>query len=174
MKRILIALDYDPTAQKVAETGELLCNLAGDLVTLLHVIDSPSYYISAEYNPIMGFSGYINPELPAVPGFDQIIGGTEKYLQKTRAHLGHPEMKTLVKEGNPGEIILATAGEMKADVIIMGSHSRRSRERIPMGNTATYVSQHTRIPVLIVPTGKAGFNDDALNKEEQGFSSKTG
>ena len=50
MKRILIALDYDPTAQKVAETGELLCNLAGDLVTLLHVIDSPAYYISAEYN----------------------------------------------------------------------------------------------------------------------------
>lgn len=164
-------MDYDPTAQKVAETGVSLCNEAGDLVTLLHVVDSPAFYISAEYNPIMGFSGYMNPELPGVPGFDQIIGGTEKYLQKTRAHLGHPEMKTLVKEGDPGEIILSTAEEMKADLIILGSHSRRWLEKIPMGSIATHVSQHTRIPVLIVPTRKTDRSSGDREKEKQGLSS---
>lgn len=164
MKKILIALDYDPTAQKVAETGVSLCNEAGDLVTLLHVIDSPAYYVSEEYIPIMGFSGYMNPEQPGVPGLDQILGGTEKYLQKTRAHLGHPEMRTLVKEGDPGKIIVLTAAEMKADLIILGSHSRRWLEMIPMGRVTTYVLHHTHIPVLIVPTGKEGMNNDLQDK----------
>ncbi len=161
MKKILIALDYDPSAQKVAETGVSLCSESGDVGTLLHVIDSPAYYVSEGYNPIMGFTGYMNPEQTGPLELDQILGGTEKYLQKTRQHLGHPEMRTLVKEGDPGKIIISTAEEMKVDLIIMGSHSRRWLEMIPLGSITTYVLHHTRIPVLIVPTGKEGQQTDS-------------
>ena len=42
MKKILIALDYDPTAQKVAELGFLLSVNKDDYITLLHVIADPS------------------------------------------------------------------------------------------------------------------------------------
>ena len=38
MKKVLIALDYDPTAQKVAETGFSLAKTMGAEVILLHVI----------------------------------------------------------------------------------------------------------------------------------------
>ena len=57
MKKVLIALDYDPTAQKVAETGNLLAGSMNAEVILLHVISDPVYYSSMDYSPIMGFSG---------------------------------------------------------------------------------------------------------------------
>jgi nucleotide-binding universal stress UspA family protein len=63
MKKVLIALDYDPTAQKVAETGYSLCEGLGDEIILLHVIESPSYYASTAYDPVMGFGGYMNIDL---------------------------------------------------------------------------------------------------------------
>ena len=57
MKKVLIALDYNPTAQKVAETGFSMAKAMNAEVTLLHVISDLVYYSSAEYSPIMGFTG---------------------------------------------------------------------------------------------------------------------
>lgn len=62
MKKILIALDYDPTAQAIAEKGFMLAKAMGAEVTLLHVIADPVYYSSVNYSPIMGFSGYMDME----------------------------------------------------------------------------------------------------------------
>jgi nucleotide-binding universal stress UspA family protein len=47
LKKVLIALDYDPTAQKVAETGYSLAKTMGAEVILLHVISDPVYYSSS-------------------------------------------------------------------------------------------------------------------------------
>jgi nucleotide-binding universal stress UspA family protein len=47
LKKVLIALDYDPTAQKVAETGYSLAKAMGAEVILLHAISDPVYYSSS-------------------------------------------------------------------------------------------------------------------------------
>ena len=60
MKKVLIAVDYDPTAQKVAETGFDLAKSMGAEIILLHVITEPIYYSSQDYSPILGFSGYMD------------------------------------------------------------------------------------------------------------------
>jgi nucleotide-binding universal stress UspA family protein len=59
MKKVLIALDYDPTAQKVAEAGFSLAKSMNAEIILLHVISEPVYYSSMEYSPVMGFTGYM-------------------------------------------------------------------------------------------------------------------
>ena len=59
MNRVLIALDYNPTAQKVAELGFSMAKAMNAEVILLHVITDPQFYSSAGYSPIMGFAGYI-------------------------------------------------------------------------------------------------------------------
>jgi hypothetical protein len=41
IKKVLIALDYDPTAQKVAEQGFLLAKNLGGEAVLLHGISDP-------------------------------------------------------------------------------------------------------------------------------------
>ena len=60
MKKILIALDYDPTAQKVAETGHKLAKAMKAQTYLLHVVSDSTYYSSPNYSPIMGFEGFSN------------------------------------------------------------------------------------------------------------------
>ncbi len=58
MKKILVAIDYDPSAEKVAETGHALAQAMKAELVLLHVIAEPSYYSSMEFSPIMGFTGF--------------------------------------------------------------------------------------------------------------------
>ena len=43
MKKVLIALDYNPTAQKVAEVGFSLAKSMNAEITLLHVITDPVF-----------------------------------------------------------------------------------------------------------------------------------
>jgi nucleotide-binding universal stress UspA family protein len=50
MKKVLIALDYNPTAQKVAEVGFSMAKAMNAEITLLHVIADPVYYSSPGYS----------------------------------------------------------------------------------------------------------------------------
>jgi len=60
MKKILIALDYDPTAQKVAEQGYTLAKAMGAEVILMHVVNDHIYYTTTDFSPIMGYGGFMD------------------------------------------------------------------------------------------------------------------
>ena len=154
MKKILIALDYDPTAQKVAEAGYSLCNGIQNEITLLHVVENPSYYASTVYDPIMGFGGYMDIDLLGIEAVDKIKSESAAFLNKAKEHLGNNNIKILVMEGKAGEIITSTAVSLQADMIIMGSHSRRWLERILLGSVTQHVLNNTAIPLLIITTKK--------------------
>ena len=154
MMKVLIALDYDPTAQKVAEAGFYMAKAMGGEVALLHVISDPVYYSSVEYSPIMGFSGYMELDPIQLESIDGLIKASQVFLDKSKEHLGDGTIKTLVKEGDLAETILKTAKSEHADVIIMGSHSRKWLENMVMGSVTEKVLHHTSIPLLIIPTKK--------------------
>jgi nucleotide-binding universal stress UspA family protein len=152
MKNVLIALDYDPTAQKVAEAGFSLAKCMGAEVTLLHVISDPVYYASTEYSPIMGLTSDmdIGPfQLDSVDGLKKV---SQHFLEKLKKHFGEVNTQILVGEGDYAEAILKTAKDFHADVIVMGSHSRKWLEEIVMGSVTTNVLQHTSLPLFIIPT----------------------
>ncbi len=152
MKKVLIALDYDPTAQKVAETGFLLAKSMSAEVTLLHVITEATYYSALDYSPITGLMGFNGIDASVL--FDE--GGVKKamddFLVKSKHFLGDDKIETLVTEGDCAESILSTATNLHADVIVIGSHSRKWLENIILGSIAEKVLQHTTIPLFIVPT----------------------
>jgi len=154
MKKVLIALDYDPTAQKVAETGFLWADSMNAQVILLHVIADPAYYSSLEYSPITGFAGYMDMSNDHLDSIDGLINASQQYLDKLKAHLGDKKIQTVVKEGDFAESILKTAKEMHADMIIMGSHSRNWLENIVVGSVTEKVLKHTTIPLFIIPVKK--------------------
>jgi nucleotide-binding universal stress UspA family protein len=154
MKNVLIALDYDPTAQKIAEAGYNLAKVMNAEVTLLHVISDPVYYASRDYSPIMGFNGYMDLGPVQKDTVNGLIDASAHYLEKTKKHLGDDAIKTLIKEGDFADAILKTAKEMHADMIVMGSHSQKWLEKVVMGSVTEKVLNHTSIPVFIVPTKK--------------------
>lgn len=154
MKKVLIALDWNPTAQKVAETGYLMAKAMKAEIMLLHVIADQVFYSSAEYSPIMGFNGFMETAEFQLNSIESLKKASQKYLDKSKLHLGDKSIQTIVKEGDFADSIIETAKEFKADIIVMGSHSRKWLENIVMGSVTEKVLRHTNIPLFIIPTKK--------------------
>lgn len=154
MKKILIALDYDPTAQKVAEKGFSLAKSMKAEITLLHIMKDPGFYTTPGFDPILGYSGYVDVSPTILQSEDGLIKASQKYLDKIREHLGDDTIQTLVKEGDYAKTIVESAEDLHSDIIVIGSHSQKWLENIIMGSVAESVMNQSSIPIFIVPTKK--------------------
>jgi nucleotide-binding universal stress UspA family protein len=154
MKKVLIALDYDPTAKKVAEVGFDFAKAMGAEIVLLHVVSDPVYYSSTDYSPIMGFTGYMNTDPLQLNAVEELKNASLKFLDKTRSHLGDANIQTIVEEGDLAATILKTAKKLEADVIVIGSHSQKWLENIVMGSVTEEVLRQSVTPLFIIPTRK--------------------
>jgi len=152
MKKVLIPLDYDPTAQKIAEAGFALAQSLNAEVILLHVIADPLYYSSTAYSPILGFTGYTDAGTLQQDPAESLENASRLFLDEFKKQLGDEKTSTLVANGDLAESILTTAKETNADIIVMGSHSRRWLEATLMGSVTEKVLHHTTIPLFIIPT----------------------
>jgi nucleotide-binding universal stress UspA family protein len=155
MKKVLIAMDYDPAAQNVVETGYAFAKAMNAQVILLHVTSDYVYYSSLDYSPILGYDSFSNLGMLQTNTVEELHKAAENYLQSTKQHLGDDTIQTVVKDGDFGEMILGTALEMHADVIVMGTHGRRGLDKILMGSVAENVLRQSPIPLFIIPTKKA-------------------
>src|SRR5665811_351853 len=109
MKKVLIAMDYDETSQKVAEVGFSMAQAMNAETILLHVIsEKPIYY-----------SSYIYMHELQVNIMSDLKKSTQEYLDKSKKHLGDESIQTILKEGEIAETILNTAKELNVDVIVM-------------------------------------------------------
>lgn len=144
IKKVLIAMDYDETSQKVAEVGFSMAQAMNAETILLHVVSEDLVY----------YSSYMYMRELQVDIMADLKKSTQKFLDKSKKHLGDESIKTLLKEGPIAETILNTAKELDVDIIVIGSHSRKWLENIIMGSQAADVLKKTTIPLFIVPTKK--------------------
>ena len=128
MKKILIALDYNPTSQKVAEAGYALAKSMGAEVILLHILVNETLYTNT-YDYMGAWQFDIVETIKTV----QIRqAASVKFLAKVKKHLADDTIQTIHKEGDFAQQILETSVEIKADCIVMGSHSQKWLENILM------------------------------------------
>ena len=59
----------------------------------------------------------------------------------------------VVVPGKPGDVIVHYAAEHNADLIVIGTHTRKAKDGGLLGSTARHVTQHSHVPVLVVPNG---------------------
>lgn len=147
MKKVLIALDYNPTSKKVAEAGFEMAKAMGAEVTLLHVTVHSFLYTSVYEN--MGDWQTDSKDTIAIRNT-----GSRNYLEKAKRHLGNNAVQIVVRDGDFAQKILETADEIKADCIVMGSHSQKWLENILVGSVTEEVLRKSTIPLFIVPTKK--------------------
>ena len=150
IKSVLIAMDYDPTSKKVAEQGFAMAKAMGAQVTLLHVTVDMAIYSAAYSN--MG--AWQIDTLNAFETHEMMNTGSRNFLEKAKLHLGDTAVQTMQKEGDPAQMILDAAHEIKADCIVMGSHSQKWLENILVGSVTEEVLRKTTVSMFIVPTRK--------------------
>jgi nucleotide-binding universal stress UspA family protein len=150
MKKILVALDYNPSAEKVAEMGNLLAKaIKADLI-LVHVIREPEYY-SPDYSPLMGFQGSYTTDV--MGPIENIKKEAANFLAAIAQHLGGHAIKTKILEGEITEAILEYSKSCNANFIVMGTHRHKGIDRLLIPDVAAHILKHSRIPLLTIPTG---------------------
>uniref|UniRef100_J3L0E7 UspA domain-containing protein n=1 Tax=Oryza brachyantha TaxID=4533 RepID=J3L0E7_ORYBR len=59
-------------------------------------------------------------------------------------------VETMIKVGDPKEMICEAAEKLKVDLLIVGSHSRGPVQRLFLGSVSNYCMHHSKCPVLVV------------------------
>ncbi len=144
MNKVLIALDYDPTAKKVAEVGYAMAKAMGAEVILLHVVE----------NLIAYSLSYLNMGPLQLDTVVELKDASQQFLDKTKLLLDDVTVQTVVREGDFANSIIEAVIEFDIDILVMGSLSKRWLEDIIMGSVTEQVMKKTPIPVFIVPTRK--------------------
>ena len=148
MKKVLITLDYNPNSEKVVHKGYELAQLMEAEVCLFHVLAEVRYY-GMQYEPFMGYEGYAFPVDYKIQ--EEFVNVAKDYLEKTAKHIGGENITTHLAEGDTAKKILEYAKEWGADVIVMGTHSHSTLEKLFLGTVASSVLERTEIPVYMVP-----------------------
>ena len=99
MNKVLIALDYDPTAKKVAKSGYSIATSMGAEVILLHVIEDLTVYSLS----------YLNMGPLQLDSVVELKEASQQFLDKTKLFLGDLTIQTVVKEGDFADSIFQTA-----------------------------------------------------------------
>jgi universal stress protein F len=143
MKRILVAVDASPLAPAVLEAGVELARSMGAKILLLRAVALPA-------------------ELPSyvwvVPP-TQIVDGPLLTAKRDLAELATAIPDDLFESastqvGVAWDAICSSARVHDVDMIVVGSHGYRLRDRI-LGTTAEKVVNHADRPVLVVRPKKA-------------------
>jgi universal stress protein A len=144
-RKFLVPIDFSDHSKKTVESATQLAVLTGGSITLLHVFQVPNYpaafyqglYTEHEQVKIQVdlLKREANAQLALV--IEQIVA---------RGVEAHP----LLRIGNPYDEIVTAAKEIRADLIVIGSHGHAGLERFLVGSTAERVAQYAPCPVLIV------------------------
>lgn len=87
---------------------------------------------------------------------DELFKAAQYFLNNFKRYLGDEGIHTLVEKGDTAKSILAAALRIHADIIVIGTHSRRWLDQILMGSVSEEIIHHATVPLFIVPTKKVG------------------
>ena len=137
---ILVPIDFSSWSEQAFEYACSLAAKLGASMYLLSVVDIPIYGA---------------PELAAAMTPSQVETAAEQNeaaLMKLAArHEGDVRIvDTVLRTGDPRTEIVDTAIDVKADLIVMGTHGRRGLKRALLGSVAENVVRTAPCPVLLV------------------------
>jgi len=151
MEKVLIAIDYNPNSEKVTDAGYKLAKQMDAEVVLMHVVADLAYY-GIKYPTFMGYGGFdTSIDLNLATEMQNVA---KNYLETVAKHLNDPSVGTQLGYGDAADEILKYAEEWKADVIVLGTHSHNFLEKLLLGDVASLVLKHTKVPVFMVPVKK--------------------
>jgi len=144
--RILIATDGSDLADRAIDHGLQLAKVAGSEVTIVTVTE-PATLVGGGYATVAG--GVIDPLPELIEAQDKAARELLERAAKRAADQGVTAKTVLVDNSFAAEGIVATADQIGAELIIMGSHGRRGLNRLLLGSQTNNVLAHTKIPVLV-------------------------
>jgi len=141
--RILLAIDDSKFSQAAIETVMAQAKPKETEVRVLHVIEPVPIYPD-------GLAWGYSSEAAQIPEEQrkEAEGLMARASQKLRA--AGFNVTTATEVGNPKVVIIDSAKEWPADLVIVGSHGRKGLDRFLMGSVSEAVARHASCSVQIV------------------------
>jgi nucleotide-binding universal stress UspA family protein len=139
LRSILIPVDFSASAELALRRGLTLAREHGATAHVLYVYDPP-WTRSAAY------------AAPPAHVTEELRYRAERKLGREIArHHGLPlHVRPVVRVGDPYVEIVHYAGEIRAGLIVVGTHSRHTMGRLPLGSVAQKVLRRAPCPILTV------------------------
>lgn len=143
-RNILVPIDLEDSATQVLDYAVALAARLDARLHALHVVPWP--LLGAEV-----------PIAVTETAMDDLVKGKQQALDALVAtHAARPPLySAMLKKGDARTAILAAAEELRADLIVMGTHGRRGVSRLVLGSVAESVLRTAPCPVLLVRSGLA-------------------
>ena len=140
IRHMLVPTDFSEPSKHALEYAFALAQTFGAKVSLLHVIEPPTYPAEG-YAPTWGATLLEDLERSARVELANLLPGAEA---------AHVDVARLVVMGNPYREIVQTAEAEKVDLIVMATHGRTGLSHLVMGSVAERVVRTASCPVLTV------------------------
>lgn len=146
---ILVALDGSDTSSRALDAALDLAAETGARLTPVYVVD----FLVPAYD----MYGY-DPSILVDSFREEGLRVTEDAARRMKARnvTGTPQISNVAPAGEdiPHRIV-GLAGEIGADLIVLGTHGRRGVQRLFLGSVAERVLRQAACPVLMIPASCA-------------------
>ncbi|WP_433929794.1 universal stress protein [Sorangium cellulosum] len=142
MKTLLLAHDFDETSELALDTAIELARKLSAKIVVAHVYSVPVYSFPEGSSLIPSAEDAARLAEAAQRSLDQV-------LERRRA-TPDVEISGVLRAGVPDEEICRLAGEIGADMIVIGTHARGAFARVLIGSVAQRVVRAATVPVLTV------------------------
>lgn len=140
LHHVLVPLDFSEGSQTATETAVDLARAFDARVTILNVFEVSMYvYASGPFMPMFDTTDALEKAAR------EAIGARLAEV-KTR----YANVDAIVRCGHPWEEIVDATAELKADLVVMGTHGRRGLSHVFLGSVAERVVRMSSVPVLTV------------------------
>jgi nucleotide-binding universal stress UspA family protein len=146
-RRLLVPLDGNPDHEQglvVAEALAQAYTASVHLVSVIQTLDTLSGQRAATAKMLPGTTS-------ALLNLKQ--QGAEEYLQQQVKPLQTAGVTATVEvsRGDPAKLIVRAAQQVKADLIVLGTHSKTNLDAFWSGSITPKIAGHTHTPLLLVP-----------------------
>lgn len=142
-QHILVPVDGSPTSLVAVQQAANLAKAFGSKITAVCVLT---------LDPFVGVE-FINTQSMQEDYLRQARAGVQEILDKAQQQFADLSVtvETKIVEGQIiHKEIVATAGELNADLVVIGSHGRKGLKKMVLGSVAQSVLGEISVPVLVV------------------------
>jgi nucleotide-binding universal stress UspA family protein len=135
---VLVGLDFSDSSSEVLRTATALARTAGSELHLVHVLPDPATDMLGISRGDRGL------------GAAERLETTRKTLDELASEVVGPVKRLVghIRVGKPDLEIAQLASDLRADLIVVGTHGYRGLDRLLLGSVAESLVRHAPCPVL--------------------------
>jgi len=144
-RNIVIATDGSENTQRAISYGIEIAKLSGAAVHALYVVDTSAF----SSIPMSSDGGW-----EAMYEILRKEGERAVSAIKYQGEAAGVEIREVVWEGNPSNVIIEFSENNNIDLVVMGTLGKTGLDRFLLGSVAEKVVRSSKVPVMVVRSGE--------------------